>query len=164
MSSNSILQSHTNNELQMDETIVTANPVDTYAPPIILPKAVQAARTRRKAAIGDIRTLDPNYSDGDSRWVLPQTRYTHTRECYMTNTHHFSAISAMAAEQQEGSFIHRQLSTAHMHRAAAVKVAAEHANRRTTLAVHMDEGEEDGNEFELGEQVRQFCVFLFYRM
>ncbi len=74
MSSHAIASQNDSKTLKMDETIVTSNPVDTYTTPIILPKATLAARTRRKAAIGDIRTLDPNYSDGDSRWVLPQTR------------------------------------------------------------------------------------------
>ncbi len=72
----------------------------------------------------------------------------------------------MAAEQQEGSFIHRQLSTAHMHRAAASKVAKEHANaRRTTLAVHMDEDEaDDGNGLDVGDQVGQGCFNCYIHM
>jgi hypothetical protein len=28
---------------------------------------------QRKSAIHDIRELDPNYEEGDKRWVIPQT-------------------------------------------------------------------------------------------
>lgn len=33
------------------------------------------AAKRRKAAIHDIRELDPNYESGDANWVLPKTGY-----------------------------------------------------------------------------------------